>query len=284
MFGILETLKRHEQETDRSSPGPVDVLTRLWQSEQSARADRIAEMRAQMQVMASDPPLVMNSVGSGMSNALGNYSAGMDMAVGTNSVFGPPSGLYFFDPSMYRLTRGSAEMVEEPSREMLQRAPVDVQDLDLTDPRKRLATEAEALLGYTPLREELRTPGTLKRALAGLEMEILDWESVTAYKKQMAAHYETSGKMQMPTWRLTKLKDYKAPVPEYVLQKAVEIKKILPEAEFYVEQLAVDPFLIVTLKPLNDFMSPEMTLNRELDPEMAAYVEVWSEPKFETTM
>lgn len=175
-------------------------------------------------------------------------------------------------------------VVEEPSRTMLQRVAVDVENLNLDDPRQKLATEAEALLGYTPLREELRTPGTLKRVLARLEIQILDMASVIAYKKQMAEHYKTAGKMVMPTWRLTKLKDCKAPVPEYVLQKAVEIKRELPEAMFYVEQLAVDPFLIVTLKPLEDFVSVLHTLNRDLDPEMSAYVEVWAEPKFEATM
>jgi len=48
--------------------------------------------------------------------------------------------------------------------------------------------------------------------------------------------------------------------------------------------LAQDPFLIVTLEPLTDFVSHERTLERELDPETAAYVEVWSEPKFEAMM
>jgi hypothetical protein len=202
--------------------------------------------------------------------------------------YGPPTMMT--DPFWSRSrqlqleTQTAVEVVEEPSRAMLQRAPVDVENLDLTDPRQKLATDAEAFLGYTPLREELRTPGTLKRVLAQLEMEILDRESVVAYKKQMAAHYETAGKMRQPTWRLTKLKEYKQQVPEFVLQKAVEIKKLLPEAEFYVEQLAVDPFLIVSLAPLSDFVMTDRTLNRAMDPEMSAYVEVWSEPKFEATM
>ena len=176
------------------------------------------------------------------------------------------------------------EVVDEPSREMLQRVPVEVQNLDLTDPRQKLATEAEALLGYTPLRQELRTPGTLKRVLAKLEIQVLEEKGVSAYKKQMAQHYSTSGKMFDPTWRITPLKDYRQPVPEFALQKAIEIKRELPEAMFYVEQLAIDPFLIVTLNPLQDFMSPWNTLKRTLDPETAAYVEAWSEPKFEATM
>jgi hypothetical protein len=176
------------------------------------------------------------------------------------------------------------KVVDEPSRDMLRRVPVEVQDMDLTDPRQKLAAEAEALLGYTPLRQELRTPGTLKRVLAKLEISVLEEKGVLAYKKQMVEHYSTSGKMFDPTWRITPLKDYRQQVPEFALQKAIEIKRELPEAMFYVEQLAIDPFLIVTLNPLQDFASPWNTLKRALDPETAVYVEAWSEPKFEATM
>ncbi len=176
---------------------------------------------------------------------------------------------------------GSVALVDEPSREMLKRVEVVAAELDLTDPRKKLAAEAEALLGYTPLRKELRTPGTLRRVLAKLEIAVLDEESVNEYKGQMAAHYSTHRKMKSPTWRLTRLRDYQAPVPEFVLAKAVEIKRELPEAEFYIDQLAVDPFLIVSLLPLVDYVTNH---RRELDQETAAYVEVWAEPKFEASL
>jgi hypothetical protein len=171
--------------------------------------------------------------------------------------------------------------VDEPSREMLKRVEVEVQDLDLTDPRQKLATEAEALLGYTPLRKELRTPGTLRRVLAKLEIAVLDEESVNQYKNQMVEHYRTHNKMLSPTWRVTRLREYTQPVPEFVLAKAVEIKRELPEAEFYIDQLAVDPFLIVSLAPVMDFMTNQ---KRNLDPETAAYVEVWAEAKFEAAL
>ena len=84
------------------------------------------------------------------------------------------------------------------------------------------------------------------------------------------------------TWRLTSLKNYAQPVPELVLQKAVEIKRELPEAEFFVDQLAVDPFLLVSLTGIPDYS--RNTPSRNLDPETAAYVEVWAEPKFEAEM
>lgn len=282
MFDFLRLLNELEEKPDR---------IRAHDEEQAERADQIAEMQARMQIQASDPPLMFHGINVRSDDSVGTDTVRFDL-MGSYRIdsFGP------YSPSMGEPIWSNARqlqvkpqsavaVVEEPSRSMLQRAQVDVQDLDLNDPRQKLATDAEALLGYTPLREELRTPGRLKRALAQLEMEILDWKSVTAYKKQMAAHYETAGKMREPTWRLTKLKEYKYPVPEFVLQKAVEIKKLLPEAEFYVEQLAVDPFLIVSLAPLNDFVSIDFSLKRiGMDPETSAYVEVWSEPKFEATM
>ena len=173
-------------------------------------------------------------------------------------------------------------IVDEPSREMLERVAVTVPEIDLNDPRTKLATEAEALLGYTPLRKVMRTPGTLKRVLAKLEITILDEASVNRYKAQMVEHLRTSNKMQMPTWRLTQLKEYTQPVPEFVLMKACQIKRELPEAEFYIDQLAVDPFLIVSMSAIKDYANNMRS--RELDAETQAYVEVWAEPKFEAEL
>ena len=97
----------------------------------------------------------------------------------------------------------------------------------------------------------------------------------------MAAHFETTGKMLAPTWRLTRLENYTQEVPKFVLRKAVEIKRELPEAMFFVDQLAVNPFMIVSLSDLPDFV---INQKRTLNPELSAYLEVWSEPKFEATM
>jgi hypothetical protein len=314
---FFETLWRQEQERVHALPNTGSATANgveAMLAEQSERADRVAEMQARIQLMASNPPLAFNNLNSRSDYSVGvdpayldpsSYHPAMDsVAAQQQSVdaamfdpwgaylpsfgnYGPPEVSEAFWAASRRLQLGpqpGVAVVEEPSRAMLQRTTVDVENLNLDDPRQKLATDAEALLGYTPLREELRTPGTLKRVLAQLEMEVLDRDSVVAYKKQMAAHYETAGKMVQPTWRLTTLKEYKKPVPEFVLQKAVEIKKLLPEAEFYVEELAVDPFLIVSLTPLSDFVLGVQTLNRSMDEEMSAYVEVWSEPKFEATM
>ena len=174
-----------------------------------------------------------------------------------------------------------AAKVDAPSRTLLVRTAVTVDD-GTGDARAKLAIEAETLLGYTPLREHVKVTGLLRRVLAKLEIEPLDEASVNAYKAQMVRHYDTHGKMQMPTWRLKKLSDFALPVPEFVLRKAVDIKKELPQAEFYVDHLAVDPFLIVSLEAIPDgvFNVP----SRNLDPETQAYIEVWDEPKFEEGM
>jgi hypothetical protein len=171
-------------------------------------------------------------------------------------------------------------LVDAPSRDTLTRLPAATEEeLSLDEPRRALAVEVEALLGYSLLAREVKAPGRLRRVLAKLEISVLDEASVNAYKAQMVQHYDSHKKMAQPTWRLTKLSEYKQPVPEYVLQKAVSIKRELPEAEFYIDQLAVDPFLIVALKPIKDHMVNQPS--RVLDQETQAYVEVWDEPKFE---
>ena len=173
--------------------------------------------------------------------------------------------------------------VDAPSRGTLVHVVAATEEeLSLDDPRRHLAAECEALLGYGTLAREVKTPGRLRRVLAKLEIEILEEASVNAYKEQMVQHYASHKKMAQPTWRLTKLREYKQPVPEYVLQKAVSIKRELSEAEFYIDQLAVDPFLIVALTPIKDYVVNQPS--RVLDPETQGYGEVWDEPKFEATL
>lgn len=166
--------------------------------------------------------------------------------------------------------------------EMLTRTAVTVEEVNLDDPIRELALQAESLLGYSVLRDEAHLATPLRRTLAKLEIEILDQESVDRYKTQMVEHLDTSHKMAMPTWRLAPLERYGEPVPEFVLMKAIAIKKELPEARFYIDHLAVDPFLIVSTKPLPD--SAVNQRSRYLDPDWAAYIEVWKEPKFESQL
>jgi hypothetical protein len=169
--------------------------------------------------------------------------------------------------------------VDAPSKGLLVRTTVKV-TLG-KGPDAPLAVEAEDLLGYTPLAERVGASSALRRTLAALDIEILDQASVDKYKAQMVGHYESYQKMQMPTWRLHKLEDYAMPIPQFVLRKAVDIKKALPMVRFYVDQLAVDPFLIVSMDALKDpFYN---TTSRCLDDD-SAYIEVWDEPKFEASL
>lgn len=72
-------------------------------------------------------------------------------------------------------------------------------------------------------------------------------------------------------WRTVSLAEYKAPIPEFVLRKALAIKAACPGVAFHIEELRIDhipadPFLVVSL-----------------DHERY-YVEVWDEPKFEAAI
>lgn len=74
-------------------------------------------------------------------------------------------------------------------------------------------------------------------------------------------------------WQKVNLKDYKKPIPEFVLRKALQIKEKCPGVTFFVyelikreRQINGDPFLAVCCG--ND----------------GYFVEVWDEPKFETKL
>ena len=178
----------------------------------------------------------------------------------------------------------AVQVVDAPDRSMVKREAVNAPQLDLTDPRQKLATQAESLLGYARLRKEVGGAALLMRVLAKLEIDVLDKASVFAYKQQMAEHFRTARKLFDPTWRLTPLSNYTQPVPEFVLRKAVDIKQELPSAEFYIEHLKEDPFLIVSLEPLRDYQTSSNTLDRFMNDDATAYIEVWAEPKFEAAL
>jgi len=194
----------------------------------------------------------------------------------------PMASFYYHNPYtesafMQREAAAAAVLdVAKPSTDMLQRVEVGVQNLDLNEPRTALAIEAESMLGYNRLRKEVKAESPLQRALAKLEIEFLDLDSVDKYKAQMVAHMKSAGKMGDPTWRLTALTRYTQPIPEFVLAKCIEIKKELPAASFYVEQLHEDPFMIVT-----DGVTLAAAGQIRSYPDSAFYFEVWDEPRFE---
>lgn len=71
-------------------------------------------------------------------------------------------------------------------------------------------------------------------------------------------------------WSMTEIEKYSEPIPEFVLNKAIQIKRACPDVAVFVEWLNdhPDPFLVVRLGT--------ETRNAEL-----YYIEAWDEPRFE---
>ncbi len=64
-------------------------------------------------------------------------------------------------------------------------------------------------------------------------------------------------------WNIIPIEYYKKPIPEFALYSAVELKKLCPKAQFFVEELYVDdPFLVVNYGG------------------NLYWIEVWNEPDF----
>ena len=166
--------------------------------------------------------------------------------------------------------------------------------MQMTDiPRIKLVAHAEtlgadmldecaALLGYR--RPDGNTvTGTLRRALTELDIDILDGRSVEKYMmeklvaanlaEQQAHHADPNWNSSLEsgfhfllshTWNGVPMEAYRGVIPDYVIRKAVQIKKRVPEAEFIIHHLAKDPFLAVRVK-MSDYRYE------------AYYVEVWDE-------
>jgi hypothetical protein len=160
-----------------------------------------------------------------------------------------------------------------------------------------LAAQARELLGYDVLGKQTGAIQTmelteLQMALKELEIEIMFPADVERYQRerqieQTKLNFEKWlqefsksdvklhrwNRFDGPAWGVDKISEYKQPIPEFVLAKAVQIKQRVPECEIYVESLQdhPDPFLIVATA----------TANRYDEPKERYYVEVWAEPKFE---
>lgn len=175
---------------------------------------------------------------------------------------------------------------------------IPVASADLQDTRVRLAVDAEAALGYRPLLQEMKLPGRLARALAELEIEPFDNAAVAAYKEEMRRwkqseinkrfnqdqeklrddHSAGRRTVTLCKWSTAELAGYSKPVPEFVLQKCLQIKSRVPDVVFHVDELrenetTLDPFMIATEKDASLF---------EVD--RSFIIEVWDEPKFESSV
>jgi len=169
---------------------------------------------------------------------------------------------------------------------------VEVEDKSLMD----LAAAAQEVLGYSVLAKMTKKPEedqpiltSLQTVLKELEIDILLSSDVSHYKKERlieetvvrmktwmktAAEADSPSAFFGPDWHEDKIENYHQPVPEFVLAKAIQIKKAFPECQIFIESLRdnPDPFLLVTIP---DPRSPYYT------PKEKYYIEVWEEPKFE---
>ena len=157
--------------------------------------------------------------------------------------------------------------------------------LEWSEPCVSLAAEAQEVLGYKVLQTRQQEPekqSVLQLALAQAGIETLNAEQVKTYqterlvertKEMFQAWLKNPERMFWgPGWDKTAIDKYQQPIPEFVLNKAIQIKKAMPEVRIYVEHLSEhpDPFLVVATKHESyDFDAEQF------------YVEVWAEPKFE---
>jgi len=162
-----------------------------------------------------------------------------------------------------------------------------------------LAREAKKVLGYDNLL--LYTAGgRLQSTLESLEIEVLDPVHVFKYQSQFGPavmHPPVEFVLNDPRksldddddddeeeeepvrnrghrvgrtqWARIPIAEYAKAVPEFVVRKAIQLKRSLREVELFVEELQTDPdpFLVAVF---------EEDGHRE-----EYYIEVWEEPKFE---
>lgn len=177
--------------------------------------------------------------------------------------------------SVKRTPRSTAK-THEPC--ILITAPVTVELDPVQQEQQRIAEEAATVLGYTAYSRHVagKFGGELGRALRELGIQPFTVESVEKYKKEVAAelrrkHPSTYYAHVTVEWKRCSLSTYNRKVEPFILSTAIEVKKRVPAAEFFVEEVRVeskpyDPFLIVKLG------------------EESYYIGVWDEPKFEKTL
>lgn len=184
----------------------------------------------------------------------------------------------------------------------IRREGIDEQATDVGPALVALAESARAVLGYAVLAKQvgtlaIKTETTLLRmTLQSLDLPILNEHDVARYQKERliertaelmqewikrtaevgADSFHDNGldSFSAGAWVRTKINEYKQPVPEFVLAKAVQIKEKMPECTIYVESLQdhPDPFLVVGAA------KPEYSWRK---PDEHYYLDVWAEPKFE---
>jgi hypothetical protein len=157
-------------------------------------------------------------------------------------------------------------------------------DPDTSAETRELAEQASSLLGYTGLSAHLvgsevqaKLSGPLTESLLKLDIQVLDTNSVISYQLEEAMRRTkevigsnlknwVSGWFGPANWGNTGIEEYRQPIPQFVLNKAVQIKKALPDVMFRVQHLNdahADPFLVAVRG------------------DEVYYIDAWDEPKFE---
>src|SRR6185437_6080613 len=134
----------------------------------------------------------------------------------------------------------------------------DVSTDSLASERGRLASRAADLLGYKALVADVAGvssfgvySGKLTETLLKLDMDVLDASVVVDYqleeigrrtKEVILERFNdwVAGWFSPASWQHTRLAEYRRPVPEFVLDKAIRIKEACPEVDFYIQHLS-DP-------------------------------------------
>ena len=190
-----------------------------------------------------------------------------------------------------------------------------------------LGNEAEKLLGYHELKRKVDSPhdqwkhkkwsmnyhwekvcervsaeNHLAEVLAELEIDVLDLDSVNRYKEahlQELVKPKHTGRFawllnafeyqEEYIWQRVSMERYNLPIPSFVVNKAVQIKKRLPKAVFWIEECVdrrtirvEDPFLVVDYdgKLHSSGRAPHNSTYGDYV-HVERYIEVWDEPKFE---
>jgi hypothetical protein len=153
--------------------------------------------------------------------------------------------------------------------------------------RAKLAVRAANLLGYRRLADDVAgrqslglETGKLADTLRGLDFAVLDAASVITYQIEEAGRRTreaitenfsnyVAGWFSAAGWTHTDLTAYERPIPEFVLDKAIRLKEVLPEVRFVIQHMTdpkADPFLVAML-------------GKEI-----YFVDAWDEPRFEVTL
>jgi hypothetical protein len=152
-----------------------------------------------------------------------------------------------------------------------------------------LAKKSEKLLGYPLLAQHVLQPGQLGKALMKLHIAIISTDSVERYKLDMLRatrrrHRTTYSTRYRVSWKSTLLRNYTSPIPEFVLNKAVQVAEAVPQATFTVDHLNIrkrkrNPALArATRHDWDPFLQVSFGTGHKRE---TYYIEVWDEPKFE---